>query len=594
MAYDKATDLAQIQADVLGTNVANNPKITGLNKLKTSTKIALRAINEVNEKLINALAKTDQATDMAKNATQNVDFLKEDVKTIITEIAKEFMETRFPVLTNMEPVWDSGCYNHTQDEKNRTVVNMDKGVAIVKSKLPLLAKASYKNQDSDNLMLVWDNAIALYNPNKSGEQLLKAVVPHGIYNPQNLEVEIVFNIARSEKLSLSNWWGNGAKLGDKNLKDGKTAEDFAVLEDYYITAIDSAFKNADIIISLPEIVTENDGVLKSMAYTFSGCRNLEAVPVIPSSSVTNFYEAFRDCEKITDLSHIDMNKATSVTGAFAGCTKLAKLPNMKDWHKCAPTNFENMFRGCSSLPAVLAPIINMSKVSSLKAVNGMFSGSSVKEITVKYTEANIPDYFYPMYLGGMIEKITIVDADLNVREVRTVSDQPKMVKFLTGGTTKISVPAGVSSAKVALVSGVSYSYSTSGIEHIAAKNNPSAIKRGADEIITSKKDAGSRDHYFDWTGSQEQHGGIPAEFDATYEDYSKQIYCCGVGGGKQFTKYCHAWAALDNTFVQDTINVTPGEELTVEVGSGNASGACTFNKKPSNGVYNGYVLVEFQ
>lgn len=506
----------------------------------------------------------------------------------------QFMETRFPVLTNMEPIWDSSCYNHTQDEKSRTVVNMDKGVAIVKSKLPLLAKASYKNQDSDNLNLVWDNAIAVYNPNKSGEQTLKAVVPHGIYNPQNLEVEIVFNIARSEKLSLSNWWGNGAKLGNKNLKDGKTAEDFAVLEDYYITAIDSAFKNAETIVSLPEIVTQQPDALKSMAYTFSGCKNLEAVPVIPSSSVTNFYETFKDCEKITDLSHIDMNKATSVTGAFAGCTKLTKLPNMNEWHKCAPSNFENMFLNCASLPAVLAPVINMSSVSSLKAINGMFAGSSVKEITVKYTGTTIPDYFYPMYLGGAIEKITIVDANLGVREVRTVNDQPKMVKFLTGGTTKISVPAGVSSAKVALVSGVSYGYSTSGVEHITVKNNPSAVKRGADEVITSKKDAGSRDQFFSWTASQEQHGGIPAEFDAKYEDYSKQVYCCGVGGGIQFTKYCHAWAALDNTFVQDNIAVTPGEELTIEVGNGGASGKPAWNKKPSNGVYNGYVLVEFQ
>lgn len=94
MAYDKATDLEQIQADVLGTSLANNSKITGLNKLKTSAKVVLRAINEINNKLESALNKTDQATAAATEAKENVAGVKDEVQTMITEVvAKTIRET---------------------------------------------------------------------------------------------------------------------------------------------------------------------------------------------------------------------------------------------------------------------------------------------------------------------------------------------------------------------------------------------------------------------------------------------------------------------------------------------------------------------
>lgn len=157
MAYNKATDLEQIQADVLGTNVANNAKITGLNKLKTSTKIVLRAINEVNEKLINALAKTDQASDMAKSATENVDSLKEDVKTMITEVVKE-------TITNTVIVGGGG--NIQNDE----FVCEDNQVKFVLSKKPTdiknilfyvngvkYPKIEYQYNEADN-SIEWLNA----------------------------------------------------------------------------------------------------------------------------------------------------------------------------------------------------------------------------------------------------------------------------------------------------------------------------------------------------------------------------------------------------------------------------------------------------
>jgi len=507
---------------------------------------------------------------------------------------KEFMSTRFPEIAHFEMVFGKDGYVANQDEKGRYVINMDKGVALSTSKLPQKVNAVYKNKVAGELNIYWNASALNYNPNKSGEQILRAGFESGVYNPLNLTPELVMLIARSEKLSLQNWWKNGAKVKEVSHLNGTKAEDFVDLEDYYITNMTYAFAGASEVESLPDLATEKENSLTSLAYAFDGCTKLKAVPSIPVSGVTNIEGAFRGCESLTDLSGMDLSNSYTISHAFSGCKNLKKLPNLSRLATASPSSFVNAFRDCSSLPAVFPYTINVSSVTNRNNFGGMFEGSSVKEITVRYDGETIPEYICPLFMGSTLEKITIVNAQGEVREVRTQASNPSMVSYLAAGDSKLIVPAGVSSMKVALVSGVSYSYSTVDIEHIAVKNNPSSIKRGEEEVITSNKAAGERGHYFDYMGKQEQHGGFPAMFDAQYEDYNNgQVYCCGVGGGKQFTKYCHAWGALENSFVQDTVAVTPGEELTISVGGGTASGSCTFNKKPGNGLYNGYVLVEF-
>ncbi len=508
---------------------------------------------------------------------------------------EEFMRTRFPELTHFSINYNAG-YAAKKDEKGRYVINMDKGIALTVSKLPKTISATYKNKAAGSLNIFWDDAARSYNPNKSGEQILRAGIEMGVYNPLNLAPEVVMMIARSEKLSLQNWWSNGAKVANKSYADGIKANDFAILSDYFITNISAAFKGASTIESLPELSTETETTLTSMANAFEGCAKLKMIPSIPTSGVTSFVKAFHGCESISDLSHINMSKANNIEGAFSGCVNLAKLPDMSNLASAAPISYVDSFRGCASLPAVFPYVLNMSSVSKRENVSGVFEGSSVKEVTIKYTGETIPEYFCPLFMGNSLEKIIIVDSNNEIREVRTKENNPKMISYLAAGVNKLTIPAGINSMKVALVSGVSYRFDDSGsVSEIGATNNPSTIMRGEEEVASSRKDAAKRGHYFDWIGTQEQHGGNPAEFDAQYEDYSKQVYCCGVGGGKQYTKYTHAWAALENTFVQDVVKVTPGEELTINVGKGGTTGSsCVWNKKPSNGVYNGYVLIEFQ
>jgi len=139
MAYDKATDLEQIQADVLSTSLANNSKITGLNKLKTNVQIVLRAINEINTKLQSVLKKADQATETATEAKENVAGVKEEAKTLVQEI----------ITQKMTEIVSGGIQNDEfYCEDNQTVFALSKTPADKNNILFYVNGVKYTKEDS--------------------------------------------------------------------------------------------------------------------------------------------------------------------------------------------------------------------------------------------------------------------------------------------------------------------------------------------------------------------------------------------------------------------------------------------------------------
>lgn len=157
MAYDKSTDLVQIQADVLGTSLASNSKITGLNKLKTSAQVVLRAINEINNKLESALNKTDQATAAATEAKENVAGVKDEVQTMITEVVTK---------TIKETVVVGGGIQNDEFycEDNQTVFTLSKTPADKDNILFYVngvkyTKEDYRYNEADNTV-EWLNSVA--------------------------------------------------------------------------------------------------------------------------------------------------------------------------------------------------------------------------------------------------------------------------------------------------------------------------------------------------------------------------------------------------------------------------------------------------
>ena len=86
MAYDQATDLQQIQADVLTADTSTNTSIKGANKLKTNNKSVLKAINELNTQLKSASNMAAQAVTRANEVdfSDDITALKDNVSSLKT------------------------------------------------------------------------------------------------------------------------------------------------------------------------------------------------------------------------------------------------------------------------------------------------------------------------------------------------------------------------------------------------------------------------------------------------------------------------------------------------------------------------------
>ncbi len=87
MAYDKSTDLENVQADVLTTDTSSNTKISKLKQLKTENKTVTKAINALNDQLGNAQASASDALQSVVNMDQRVTAVETDLADVKTDVA---------------------------------------------------------------------------------------------------------------------------------------------------------------------------------------------------------------------------------------------------------------------------------------------------------------------------------------------------------------------------------------------------------------------------------------------------------------------------------------------------------------------------
>ena len=108
MAYDKSTDLNDIQKDVLTTALTNNSKISKINQLGTTAKTIIKAINELNGFLGTATDQANSATATANEAKESIEITKAELQETIKTVVKEVIVT--------EGVAASINYNLQSDE----------------------------------------------------------------------------------------------------------------------------------------------------------------------------------------------------------------------------------------------------------------------------------------------------------------------------------------------------------------------------------------------------------------------------------------------------------------------------------------------
>ena len=85
---------------------------------------------------------------------------------------------------------------------------------------------------------------------------------------------------------------------------------------------------------------------------------------IDTSNVTNMYNMFGDCSKLTllDLSSFDTSNVTNMNWMFGDCSKLTSL-DLSNFNTSNVTTTEYMFNGCRSLTSLDLSDFNTSKVT---------------------------------------------------------------------------------------------------------------------------------------------------------------------------------------------------------------------------------------
>lgn len=115
--------------------------------------------------------------------------------------------------------------------------------------------------------------------------------------------------------------------------------------------------------------------------------NIKTVPVIDTSSGTNFSRMFYNCVQLETVPLFDTSNATDFLNMFYGCTSLKSIPA---FNTAKLTNAFGMVRECTSLVSFKG--IDISKVTNC---NGIFYGcTSLEEVEIDMSSVTVGNYLF--------------------------------------------------------------------------------------------------------------------------------------------------------------------------------------------------------
>ena len=133
-----------------------------------------------------------------------------------------------------------------------------------------------------------------------------------------------------------------------------------------VTDMSSMFQYCYKLQTIPLIDTSN---VTNMYYMFSTCQNLQTIPLLDTSNVTNMYHMFESCYKLQTMPQIDTSKATDMGSMFAGCSSLVSIPAL-NFRSLNMPSYAGLF-GYSELPKLtdLGGFLNLK--TSLESDNNL-------------------------------------------------------------------------------------------------------------------------------------------------------------------------------------------------------------------------------
>ena len=140
---------------------------------------------------------------------------------------------------------------------------------------------------------------------------------------------------------------------------------------------------------------------------------------VDTTQVTNMNSMFRNCISITslDLSNFDTNKATDMYAMFSSCTGLVSL-NLNGWNTENVTNMVSMFYYCENLTSLDVSSFNTNKVLDMGYTSSDYSSHGMFERCSKLEKIIFGDHWncreVTNFENMFKDCTTLVNLDLNM------------------------------------------------------------------------------------------------------------------------------------------------------------------------------------
>ena len=129
--------------------------------------------------------------------------------------------------------------------------------------------------------------------------------------------------------------------------------------------------------------------------------NLETIPTINTSKVTNMEYMFGYCTKLKTIPQLDTSQVTNMKNMFTECNYLQTIPEL---NTSKVTNMGSMFSGCAFLQAI--PQLDTSKVTNMYSI---FNSCATLKTIPELDTSNVTDMWYMFYGCYNLEYIPLLN-----------------------------------------------------------------------------------------------------------------------------------------------------------------------------------------
>lgn len=218
-----------------------------------------------------------------------------------------------------------------------------------------------------------------------------------------LEVADILGIWKNATAGITNF---------SSLFENANVKTIPMLDTSSGTNFSSMFKGCEHLESVPLFDTSKATTFLNMFY---GCASLKSLPAFNTSKLTNSFGMVRECVSLISFKGIDTSKVTNMNGMFYGCTSLEEV----DIDTGSVVNGNYLFYRCTSLKT--AKTLDFSKIVSLSGQFYQCTNLASVEFVPESIKLNLSMADCPKLNSDSVDSLFAGLADLTDSDAQTLT-----------------------------------------------------------------------------------------------------------------------------------------------------------------------------